>query len=290
MDQTLNDLLIWGKETLRAAEISDYDISAELLLRSLLKVTRSQLILRLDNPIQPEIKTQFINLITKRASHLPLQYLIGEVEFYNITLVSDARALIPRPETEILVETVLNKIRLFQSPKILDIGTGSGNIAIAIARNSSESNLTGIDISREALDLAATNARINQVEERVDFVRGDISDSDFVRSLGLLDCVVSNPPYVSDLDRVTLQPEVARFEPRAAVFAGNDPLIFYKTIIANISYILRTRGLLAFEVGLGQAKVVSDLMAPAFDEICITKDLSGIERVVTGFYAGTDKG
>jgi release factor glutamine methyltransferase len=290
MARTLNDLLIRGKETLKSAGIDDYDISAELLLRSVLKLNRSQLILSLKNPALPEIDIKYKALIEKRASHVPLQHLLGEVEFYNITLLSDPRALIPRPETEVLVETVLKKIERMESPKILDIGTGSGNIAIALAKNLSGSHVTGIDISREALGLAISNANLNRIENRISFIKGNILNIDFTRSLGLFDCVVSNPPYVSLSERDALQPEVAEFEPREAVFAGDDPLLFYKTIVADISYILHSGGLLAFEMGLGQANSVASLMALAFNDITITKDLTGIERVITGVYAGPDKG
>ncbi len=290
MQKSINDLLNWGKETLKSADIDDYNISAELILRSILNVSRSQLILSLNNPAPPEIESKYKILIARRASHVPLQHLIGEVEFYNIKLKIDPRALIPRPETEILVETVLKKIGNIRSPKILDVGTGSGNIAIALAKNMPGSRVTGIDISRDALDLAVTNARLNQVKRQINFIQGDIFNIDFTGSLGRFDCVVSNPPYVSLSDKDALQPEVAKFEPREAVFAGNDPLIFYKTIIGNISYILHSGGLLAFEVGLGQAELVTNLMAPAFDDITTTKDLTGIERVVTGVYAGLDKG
>jgi release factor glutamine methyltransferase len=290
MARTLNDLLIWGKEILKGAGIDDYNISSELLLCSILNLSRSQLILNLKNPVLPEIDTKYKNLIEKRAAHVPLQYLIGQIEFYNIILKTDARALIPRPETEMLVETVLIKMEHIQAPKLLDIGTGSGNIAIALAKNIPGSNVTGIDISRGALELAAANAKLNQVESHIDFIQGNILNIDFVQSLGLFDCAVSNPPYVSLSDRETLQPEVARFEPQEALFAGDDPLIFYKTITNNISYILRTGGLLAFEVGLGQSDMVADLMVPAFDDVTISKDLTGIERVVTGVYAGVDKG
>ena len=287
MARTLGDILSWGKEKLKRSGVDDID--AELLLRSVLGQSRSQLLLNLQAEISLEKEKEYQNLIEKRSARIPLQYLTGKVEFYNIELRCDKRALIPRPETEILIETVLDKLSNFHSPKILDIGTGTGNIAIALARNLPDSHITSVDISQDALDLAASNARLNGVEKQINLIQGDILDSVFIRTFGLFDCVISNPPYEATADKETLQPEVAKYEPAIAIFTGDAPLIFYKTIVSNISYILNVQGLLAFEVGLGQAGKIQDLMKPAFDKIAVTKDLAGIERIVTGIYAGTNK-
>jgi len=285
MARTLGDILSWAKENLKRAGVDDLD--AELLLQSVLRQSRSQLLLNLQDEIPVIKEKEYESLIEKRSTHIPLQYLTGTVEFYNIELRCDQRALIPRPETEILVDTVLQKLSNFPAPKILDIGTGTGNIAIALAKNLPDSHITSVDISGDALDLAASNARLNGVERRINLIQGDILDSVFIRTFGLFDCVISNPPYVATADKETLQPEVAKYEPAMAIFTGDDPLIFYKTIVSNILYILNVQGLLAFEVGLGQAGMIQDLMKPAFDKIAVTKDLAGIERIVTGIYAGT---
>ena len=287
MARTLGDLLSWGKEKLNREGVDDLD--AELLLRSILGQSRSQLLLNPQGEISPEKEKEYESLIEKRASRIPLQYLTGIVEFYNIELLCDIRALIPRPETEILVETVLQKLSDFPSAKILDIGTGTGNIAIGLAKNLPNSHVTSMDISRGALDLAASNARLNGVQEQINLIQGDILDREFIKTIGHFDCVISNPPYVATADRENLQPEVAKHEPEIAIFAGDDPLIFYKTIVSDISYILNSQGLLAFELGLGQAGEIQDLMKPAFKELSVIKDLAGLERIVTGIYAGTNK-
>lgn len=286
MAHQLGELLKWGKEALKNAGLEDYDISAELLLRAVLNLNRSQLLLNPDSKINSTDFEKYKELINQRARRIPLQYIIGWIEFYNIKLQIDKRALIPRPETEILVETVIQKLQEIPSPAILDFGTGSGNIAIALAKNIARSNVTGIDISEEALELARSNAKMNLVEDRTHWMRGDIKDDIFIESLGLFDCVVSNPPYVTHMEKDSLQPEVIEHEPHIALFSGNDPLIFFKVIIGNSLYILKPGGLLAFEVGMGQAGYVSKLMKASFKEIDTVRDLTGIERVVTGIYGG----
>jgi release factor glutamine methyltransferase len=147
----------------------------------------------------------------------------------------------------------------------------------------------GVDISRESLELADFNSKHNDIDNRLLLCQGDILDHDFLRTLGCFDCVVSNPPYVASSERENLQPEITLFEPDIALFCDPDPQIFYKTTMCNISYILRDGGLLAFEVGMGQAQSVADSMRTQFMDIEVVRDLTGIERVVTGIYAGTDK-
>ena len=284
MTHQLGELLKWGKEVLKDAGLEDYDISAEFLLGAVLNLNRSQLLLNPDSKINSADHDKYKELINKRARYVPLQYIIGWVEFYDVKLQIDKRALIPRPETEILVETVIQKLRGVPSPAILDIGTGSGNITIALAKNIARSNVTGIEISEEALELARSNAKINSVENSTHWICGDIKDDNFIKSLGMFDCVVSNPPYVTLKEKESLQREVIEHEPHIALFSGDDPFIFFRTIIRNSLYILKPGGVLAFEVGLGQAGDVSELMKANFNKIDSVRDLAGIERVVTGIY------
>ena len=286
MAYLLGELLKWGKDVLKSAGLDDYYVSAELLLQSVLGLSRSDILLNPNLEINSKDYTKYKSMIEQRASRVPLQYLIGEVEFYNIRLQIDRRALIPRPETEILVETVIDKLRKVSSPAILDIGTGSGNIAIALAKNIAGSHVTGIDVSEDALELARANARLNSVENNTKWINGDIKSNLVWKSLGAFDCVVSNPPYVTFQERGELQPEVIEHEPEVALFSGDDPLTFFKVIIEYSLYILRHGGLLAFEVGMGQAENVCRLMNSEFIEIETSLDLGGIERVVTGFHAG----
>lgn len=288
-DLDLNALLRWGKDHLKAAGIDDFEISAEILLRDLLNFSRSELVLQADRRIDSNKIDQYKGLIEKRSKHIPLQYLIEFVEFYNIRLKCDPGAMIPRPETEILVETVIKQLEDKDSRMILDIGTGSGNIAIALAKNIRDSRVTGIDISERALKLARFNAELNDIRGRLNLLSGDIKDENFVKSLGRFDCVASNPPYVSEDEIDRLQPEVVEFEPRSALISPGDPLGFFKAILESIPDILCPDGLLVFEVGLGQAADVADLMSGKFDGVELIKDLTGINRIVMGTYVEREK-
>ena len=288
-DLDLNALLRWGKDRLKTAGINDFEISAEILLRDLLNFSRSELVLQANRRIDSNKIDQYKDLIEKRSKHIPLQYLIEFVEFYNIRLKCDPKAMIPRPETEILVETVIKQLEDKDSPMILDIGTGSGNIAIALAKNIGDSKVTGIDISERALKLARFNAELNNIRGRLNLLSGDIKDENFVKSLGRFDCVASNPPYVSEDEIERLQPEVVEFEPRSALISPGDPLGFFKAILESIPDILFPDGLLVFEVGLGQASDVADLMSGKFDGVELIKDLTGINRIVMGTYVEREK-
>lgn len=278
----LGPLLGWGKKHLKKAGIEDFDVSAEILLGNLLSLKRSELLLNPEQEIDPVIIEEYKKLISARSRHVPLQYLIGYVEFYNIRLKCDPRALIPRPETEILVDNVIDQLKNYQSPKILDIGSGSGNIAIALAVNIKNSSVIGVDISGDAIGLAVENAGLNNVNDRVRFLEGDISDAGFVEALDMFDCIAANPPYVAEYEMEKLQPEVIDHEPKIALFSKEDPLRFFK-IITNIApSMLIIGGLMAFEIGFGQSNDVEAIMSDKFEKIEIAKDLAGIERVMTG--------
>lgn len=281
-DRELVYLHYWGKNYLKENGIDDYVISAEILLCHIMNMSRSDILL---NPRQNADQSQverYKEVILRRAKHEPLQYLVGHVDFYNVRIKCDPRALIPRPETEMLVEIVLDILKDIKSPRILDIGTGSGNIAIALAKNIDDATVLGLDISGKALELARENSKANEVEERVDFIAGDIFDRALIDKLDIVDCVVSNPPYVAEYEMDKLQPEVIEFEPAEALFCPGDPLKFFKAIIEFAPGILNRGGLLAFEVGLGQAEVVKGLMSTGFVDIRLHEDLAGINRIVTG--------
>jgi release factor glutamine methyltransferase len=273
-DRELIYLHHWGKNFLKENGIDDYAISAEILLCHVLNLSRSDMLLNPRQNVDQIQIEQYKEVIFKRAKREPLQYLLGYVDFFNVRIKCDPRALIPRPETEILVETVLERLKGMRSPRILDLGTGSGNIAVALAKNISDAAVMGVDISEKALELAGENALANEV--------GDNVNKGFVENLGLFDCVVSNPPYVAEHEKDKLQPEVIEFEPAEALFSSGDPLRFFRAIIESAPRILNQDGLLAFEVGLGQSDLVKELMSTGFADIKSLNDLAGIERVVTG--------
>lgn len=283
MPATIHDLLVSGRDRLDEAGIDDAELSVRYLLEHLLSKSNSQLQSDLYETVSDEISLHFEDLIEKRAAHHPLQYLIGEVEFYNVKLKVDNRVLIPRPETEILVEHVIELLQSRIAPKILDIGTGSGNIAIALAANVNDAFVTSVDISSEALDLARENARLNKVGDNVSFIRADCLDKDFWNMIGKFDAVISNPPYVDSRDYAGLQPEVRDYEPKVALVNDQGPLVFFEVIAENIPNILTEKGLLCFEIGAGQAPDVTPIIKKYLpsSEIKIVKDLNGIDRVIT---------
>lgn len=282
LSRDTGSLLEWGKRQLKESGIEDFDVSAEILLRHVLDLKRPGLLLNPRKTVDRDKIDEYKNLIYRRAERIPLQHLVGYVEFYNVKIKCDRRALIPRPETEVLVEVVIEALKDFKSPKILDIGTGTGNIAIALAKNIPDSSVVGVDISEDALALAGENAAINNVQKKTGFIFGDVFDNRFIENLDKSDCVVSNPPYVSESEKDRLQPEVIKHEPRVALFSPEDPLRFFKVISGRAPGILRPGGLMAFEVGLGQAGIVKEIMSPLFIDVRLYKDLAGIDRVVTG--------
>jgi len=282
-NRDLISLLNWGKNYLKNNGIEDYLISAEILLGSILDLSRSELLMNPHEVVDQDKIDKYEDAISRRSKREPLQYLVGHVDFYNISLECDPRALIPRPETEILVEVVIEELNKVNSPKILDIGTGSGNIAVTLAANVSGAIITGLDISEGALDLAGKNAVGNNVSDRVKFISGDIFDLDITDKLETYDCIVSNPPYVAEDEKTSLQPEVIEHEPAEALFSAEDPLKFFKVIINLGPRLLSRGGLLAFETGLGQFERVKEMMSPGFNNIQSFRDLAGIERVVTGY-------
>jgi release factor glutamine methyltransferase len=282
-DADVGSLLRWGAELLKKNHIENYRVSAESLLGHILGTARFALLLDPNRQLNNEQAEKYKDLVIRRSEHVPLQYLIGYVEFYNVKIKCDPRALIPRPETEILVDAVINHLEKRKAPRILDIGAGSGNITIALTKNIPGSQVLGVDISEAALDLAAENALANRVGDRVEFLAGDILDHSFVATLGEFDCVVANPPYVAEYEKSKLQPEVVEFEPPEALFSYGDPLRFFKAIVASAPEILKPGGLLAFEIGMGQIEDIRRIMAGKFIDIESRMDLSGIDRVIIGY-------
>jgi len=280
---SIGDALRWGERELGESGIDDFKISAEVLLRHILGVNRSEFLTNVNRSIESGLFKIYKDYIRRRARHEPLQYITGVTEFYDVVIKCDKRALIPRPETEILVETVISRLKGSADISILDIGAGSGNIVCALAKNFPDAQVIGVDISPDAIALASDNAEINGLSSKVEFVLGDISDSGFVVSLGKFDCVISNPPYVSESDRQMLQPEVRDFEPAIALFSPDDPLRFYKVITRACGTLLKDGGLLAFEIGHGQQIEIAGIMRDNdFFQIEIINDLAGIPRVITG--------
>ncbi|HEX2867586.1 MAG TPA: peptide chain release factor N(5)-glutamine methyltransferase [Ignavibacteriales bacterium] len=256
--------------------------NAEILLAHILKCKRLDLYLAFDKPLKEDEVLQYREYLKRRAANEPLQYIIGEVEFYGMPFKVNPSVLIPRQETEILIDVIINTLDKTKPYSILDIGTGTGNIPVVLAKHFPESHLFTIDVSDEAISLAKENAELNHLEEKVTFIKGDILDKNL--SLGqTFDVIVSNPPYVSLDQYKDLQPEITRFEPKNAVTDNADGYTFYRTISIRAMELLNGGGRLFFEAGQGQSVTVSELMkAAGFKNVTVKKDYLNIERVIYG--------
>jgi release factor glutamine methyltransferase len=240
---------------------------------------RAWLLAHAGDPTSSDARTEFKVLLLRRLRGEPIQYITGQTEFYGLPFSVTRDVLIPRPETEHLVERVLALAAAFPHPRIADIGTGSGAIAIALAHHLPHAAITAIDLSDRALALAQENAALNDVDTRIRFLRGDllapVANERF-------DLIVSNPPYVAEADRPSLSVEVRDHEPALALFAGADGLAVYQRLIPAAHAALAPGGFLALEIGAGQSSAVASLLtAASFAEIQSTPDLQGIPRVLT---------
>ena len=227
--------------------------------------------------LNPDLIRKFRRMVARRAEHEPLAYIIGRKEFFSLDFEVTSAVLIPRPETETLVEEALKFLAAREHPHILDIGTGSGAIAIAVAMNALDAHIVATDISENALEVARHNAVRHRCDDRVEFVRADLFPIGETR----FDLIVSNPPYVAEADLETLQPEIRLHEPQVALTSGPDGLNFYRRIAAECRAHLKSDGAVMVEVGAGQASEVAALFrAAGFSNIDAVRDLARIERVI----------
>jgi release factor glutamine methyltransferase len=250
---------------------------AELLLLHILQLHRATLLAYPDRELSPDERAQYEGAIARRLLHEPIQYITGEQEFYGLAMHVTPSVLIPRPETEHLVEAVLKLLPADKPQAIADIGTGSGAIAIALAAHLPLAQITALDISPEALAVAESNARKHNVANRIRFVQSDlfaaVSDEP-----ATFDAIVSNPPYVAETDRRTLSREVRDYEPATALFAGETGLDVYRRLIPGGRVALKAGGLLALEIGQGQRDAVQALLQ-GWEGVSFLNDLQRIPRV-----------
>ncbi|MFQ5823181.1 MAG: peptide chain release factor N(5)-glutamine methyltransferase [bacterium] len=284
------ELLNWTTEYLSKKGFENSKLNAERLLSHSLNFHRVDLYLNFDRPLSPEELKRFKKFLKRRLRREPLQYILGETEFMSLLFKVNPSVLIPRPETEILVDTVLNKSKeQFQNKStlsILDIGTGSGCIAVSLAKYLKKARITALDVSDGALETAAENAHLNEVENKIHFFKENFLDSQFSKNLSQkFDVVVSNPPYVSAEDFVKLPEEVKYFEPTIALQDGKDGLTFYYKIAEFSLKSLNPVGFVAVEVSMGQASQVKEIfLNHQFSKITFFKDLNGNDRVIVCEY------
>ncbi len=274
---TLLEVLQWTSDYFQKQGIESPRLDAELLLCEILSLDRVGLYLNFDRPLLPAEREHYRGLVSRRAAREPLQYILGRAEFWSLPFNVNPAVLIPRPETEVLVEEGVK--RAGRDSQVLDLGTGSGAVAVAMAYELPEIRVTAMDVSTEALCVAGENAKINGVESRIDFLNGSFVDP----FPGCYDLVLANPPYVSGEEYETCMPEVKNFEPSLALLGGEDGLDSVRMIVGNAPGALKNGGWLLLEVGMTQAETVRMLLEEqGFTETFKRLDYSGIFRVVGG--------
>ena len=272
---TVKDALKKAKEELK--NVPDRDVDASWIVCAVSGLTRNQLHFDSDKVLSQRQEQILDNILSRRKTREPLQHIFGFVPFYNIELKTDKRALIPRDETAILVEKALEFINAKNYRSVLDIGTGSGAIAISIKKNADVS-VSAVDISEDALSLAKENAKMNEAE--ISFIKSDL----FENVSEKFDVILSNPPYIPTKDIEKLEKELS-FEPECALDGGSDGLDFYRDIILDAKDHLNKNGLLMFEIGFDQGDAVRTLLSKSgFTENYLLKDYSGLDRIVYTFY------
>lgn len=276
--QTSEQLLKNAADTLRDAGVETPILDAELLLAKATGRSRTELLTHPDFQPTCDARKVFVAFVERRTKREPLPYITGERPFYDLSFEVTPAVLIPRQETEFLVEACIHILRTRQYPSFIDIGVGSGAIALCIAEHVKDALVYGSDTSAPALDVARKNAESYNLASRVLFREGDMfspfPDTKF-------DLVVSNPPYIPSAQIPTLQPEVSLYEPHQALDGGEDGLDAYRTLIPQSTQYLKENGFLALEIGIGQAAAVKEMCEQnGFAEVNVISDYSGIERVV----------
>ena len=272
---TLREALTLGKDLLNKAKIEEYETDAWLLLEAVCQCTRTDLFLRGDAPITREQEKNYKAYLEARSKRIPLQHILGVQYFMGLEFFVNSDVLCPRPDTEILVETALD--RILPGSKILDMCTGSGCILLSLLHYGKECTGIGVDLSEKALAVAEKNAK--KLAISCEFVHSDL----FEKIEGSYDVIVSNPPYIATREIEALMPEVREHEPMMALDGMEDGLFFYRKITDASRNYLKPGGWLMYEIGYDQGEAVSEMMKHAgFCEVSVIKDLAGLDRVVIG--------
>ena len=273
---TYREAIVLGEKNLQQADIADAKTDSWLLLAMACKIDHTYYYMHIDEEMSEEQVREFEVLIKKRAERVPLQYITGEQEFMGLTFHVNSNVLIPRQDTETLVEEALKVIK--PGMKVMDMCTGAGCVLISILKNAHDVEGIGYDISKQAINVAKENAKFNEVTavfERSDLFE-DVVENDF-------DVIVSNPPYIPTDVVATLMPEVSQFEPREALDGKGDGLYFYSKILEQCKNYMKQDGYILFEIGCEQGDAVSTMMRLAgFSEVRVIKDLARNDRVVMG--------
>ena len=269
------EAFLMGMQKLKEAEIGEAQLDARLLLEEVCGTDHNTLLCHGDREVSEAEEEQYRKALEQRAVHVPLQHLLGYQDFMGLRFQVNEHVLIPRQDTEILVEEAMRY--LHAGMRILDLCTGSGCILLSLLHYSNDCEGTGVDISKEALQVAALNAELLGI--KADFLKSDL----YEKVTGKFDLLVSNPPYIERKVIPTLMEEVREYDPYIALDGGEDGLDFYRRIIGGAQDYLKRGGQILMEIGSGQAQVVSELLREAgFKEIDVCRDFAGLDRVVSG--------
>jgi release factor glutamine methyltransferase len=273
---TVREAIAWSRARLcENSELREHAaLDADLLLRYALHMDKASLLATPERILTNEEESHFSAMIVERLRSVPIQYITGEQEFYGLRFRVTPDVLIPRPETELLVESVLS--HLDPGCRIADIGTGSGAIAVALASKLPTAQIVAVDISAPALILARENAEANGVAAQICFVESDLLDAVAGEKF---EAIVSNPPYIANAEIASLHPQVREHEPHTALLAGNSGFEIYERLIPQAAQSLRPGGLLAMEMGAGQHNHLAEMLSD-WNAVEFLADLQGITRVV----------
>lgn len=274
---TILSILNWATEYFTSKGITSARLDAQLLLGSVLKLSKVELYTAFDKPLTKEELAKFKQLLLRRANREPLAYILGSRGFWRYDFEVTPAVLIPRADTEIIVERALEILeeRPWSSPQILDIGTGSGCLAISIALDYPEAKVTAVDLSKEALAIAKKNAE--RLNASVQFVHSDLMTALIGKTFHM---IISNPPYISEAELKEVQPEVREFEPHSALYSPNNGMSHYEKILKGAGQYLVNDGVLLLEIGDFREKALTDLAKNYFENINVRRDLNGSPRLL----------
>ena len=286
--RTYKELLEEGYQILNSAGIEEARLDAWLLLEFAADIKRAWYYAHLDETVETAVAEQYRQLCEKRAQHIPLQHLTGQAYFMGYEFYVDDRVLVPRQDTETLVEEAISHLRELPAPKILDMCTGSGCILLSLLMELPQASGTGADVSADALEVAKENTRRLGLEKRAELIQSDLFSADYFEKNSRKKCMeydmlISNPPYIRTADIDGLMDEVRLHDPRLALDGKADGLYFYEKITEQAGKYLKPGGWLIYEIGCDQGKDVAEIMKKkGFIQIEVKKDLAGLDRIVEG--------
>lgn len=280
---TIGALLAWAKQALEQAGVENASQESRWLVAHALGLEQHHLASKAEQPVADGMRVQVKALVSRRSLREPLQYILGTQEFCGLEFHVTPAVLIPRPETELLVQEALRVVAFNQEAVLVDVGTGSGCVAVTLATILGKARVVGVDRSPEALAVAKDNAERHGIVDRIEWVEGDLLVSLRERDLaGKVEVIVSNPPYIAEMDWVGLQPEVREFEPRSALVSGPTGTEFHERLLRDSKEFLAPGGTLVMEIGQGQLPAVQRIaeQVGGYEALRAVKDEAGIERIV----------